>query len=36
MMKRKQAAETPVYPTPEPESSFQGISLGPRNKASYS
>ncbi|MBL8641352.1 MAG: type IV secretion protein DotH [Alphaproteobacteria bacterium] len=28
----KQASETPVYPTPEPESSFQGISLDPGSK----
>jgi intracellular multiplication protein IcmK len=28
----KQASETPVYPTPEPESSFQGISLDPGAK----
>lgn len=28
----KQAAETPIYPTPEPESSFQGISLDPGTK----
>lgn len=28
----KQASETPIYPTPEPESSFQGISLDPGAK----
>lgn len=28
----KQASETPIYPTPEPESSFQGISLDPGTK----
>lgn len=28
----KQASETPVYPSPEPESSFQGISLDPGAK----
>ena len=28
----KQASETPVYPTPEPESSFQGVSLDPGSK----
>lgn len=28
----KQASETPVWPTPEPESAFQGISLDPGTK----
>ncbi len=28
----KQASETPVYPSPEPESSFQGVSLDPGAK----
>ena len=28
----KQASVTPIYPTPEPESSFQGISLDPGAK----
>lgn len=27
-----QASETPVYPTPDPESAFQGISLDPGSK----
>lgn len=28
----KQASDTPVYPSPEPESSFQGVSLDPGAK----